>query len=122
MEPHGPLLITLSTPPYRRTNPDIPPYLSVLRDFDGFDKHRLLHVAVFRPVDAQFKNIRYSIKGNVPFMYYRDDADGVKKGGEIAKLIFRLPEPHAQAEFTSQLTIEVSHAKGPTEAVSSTSS
>ena len=47
--------------PYNRRHKLVPPLLSILRDFDDTDKHRLLNVVVSAQFEGELRNLSYPI-------------------------------------------------------------
>jgi hypothetical protein len=98
--------------PYHRCHAHLPPLLSVLRDLDDADKHRLLSVVVSRNTLDRF---RFSAippqRPIVPtaFGYYRGP---VQEGAEIAWFTIDPPDPALKYECENFLVIAIGHAKG----------
>jgi hypothetical protein len=51
--------------PYNRRNPDIPPLLSLLRDFDDADKHRLPHLTVLGQTEGKLDKLRENSRNSL---------------------------------------------------------
>lgn len=98
--------------PYNRPHKELPPLLSVLRDFNNSDKHRLLNIAIAIPVKGEFNNIRNLIPDQI--VRIEAHASSVQNGTEIASITLDRPTPNVQYDFCADLTITVKHAHGPT--------
>jgi hypothetical protein len=98
--------------PYHRRHPELPPLLSLLRDFDNADKHRLPHLTMIRQIEGTFEKLSGIAIGQPVEVIV--NADSVNDGAEIAALVLDRPTPnvHYQA-FRAKLRVAVNHAPGP---------
>jgi hypothetical protein len=98
--------------PYNRPHPKLPPLLSVLRDFDDVDKHRLLQMAIAQVIDGQFSNVNVAIPsgGKLAIFMHREE---IVDGTEIAAILTGGPTPNMRYDFKANLGISLPHAIGP---------
>lgn len=99
--------------PYRRYHAHLPPLLSVLRDLDDADKHRLLSVVVFRNTKGRFS---FSATPHMPTVptglgYYRGP---IQEGVEIAWFTINPPDPNVEYECENVFVVAIGHAEAPT--------
>jgi hypothetical protein len=100
-----------SVQPYNRQNEFRPPLLSLLRDLDDFDKHRLLALTLTYPVEILFKEVTWFVPGNTPSIAGHDGPVG--DGTQLAVVSFAKPEPNVKIDFQTKLAVTVNHAPGP---------
>lgn len=100
-----------SVQPYNRKHANMPPLLTLLRDFDDADKHRLIKVVLQRPVEF---NISITGPGLRPEDQHFESAYmDVVDGAEIAWITCKRPTPNLQLNGGVTLTIVVEHVPGP---------
>jgi hypothetical protein len=100
-----------SVQPYKRPRAPMPPLLSILRDFDDADKHRLIKVVLQRPI--AFK-IEVKGPGLIPAdHHFESPYVDLVDGAEIAWVTSKYPTPHLQLQANVTASIAVEHAPGP---------
>ncbi len=99
--------------PYNRPHSRLPPLLSLLRDFNDGDKHRLLHLAMTKAWNASFRNVDHSVvrPGEEIEFFYRTAE--VVDGAEIAAIIYPRPSPDLQHKLVTDIVISVDHRLSP---------
>lgn len=97
--------------PYNRPHPSLPPLLSILRDFDNSDKHRLLHVMLTRPCQGKFGDVR-NIPPGVAFSVATTSGD-IVDNTEVAALVFDGPAPDVQYKFEVDFVVAMAHTASP---------
>lgn len=98
-----------SVQPYNRKHATSPPLLAVLRDFDDADKHRLIKVALERPIDITFKNV----VARPEDVRFDTNHGSVVDGYELGSITVNRPIPNLQFDCSASLSICVEHAPGP---------
>jgi len=101
-----------SLQPYNRPHPVLPPLLSMLRDFDNMDKHKLftLVVATIAQGNLGFSGSDIQADKTAFFTAW----DDMKEGAEIAAVSFDRPTPNVlydRVEFSAVLALP--HKAGP---------
>jgi hypothetical protein len=91
-----------SVQPFNRTNPLIPPFLSILRDFSNADKHRLLKLAAAAVSAASLKFSTPSWDDTSVGIF----AEPMQDGNIFAIIKTPNPEPNLTLE-RAQFTIEI---------------
>jgi hypothetical protein len=97
--------------PYNRRHPLLPPLLSIIRDFDDCDKHRLLNIAISRQqsgeakIDCPIGHIVQTVIAN---------PNDIINGAEIMAFTIDPPLPDVKYQYETSLTIGFCHASGPT--------
>lgn len=91
--------------PYNRPYSGLIPLLKMLREFDDFDKHRLLHVAMAVPSGFgwefdDFSTTRYDLRQQI---YTGEVADGK----EIGSITFPNPAPNADPKFVADIAVSI---------------
>ena len=100
-----------SIQPYNRSHPSLPPLLTILRDFDNSDKHRLLHVMLTRSPQGKFGDVR-NIPPGATFTIDIVAGDIVDKT-EVAALVFDVSAPDVQYKFEADFVVTMTHASFP---------
>lgn len=101
-----------SAQPYNRLHELVPPVLSVLRDLDDADKHRLLNVAIAQQYEGRFRNVTQGIPSGGTLKIEANHG-AIVDGTEIAALVFPSPVPDMNYQFTARLGISLRHHPGP---------
>lgn len=97
--------------PYNRSHPKIPPLLSILRDFDDADKHRLLRLAASGVACGELGFSGNQSKSVTSVCIYRCVGE-VKDGTELAAFIFDAPNPDMKYDKTIiDIVVAVWHGK-----------
>jgi hypothetical protein len=101
-----------SLQPYNRPHPDLPPLLSLIRDFDNMDKHKLLTLAVSTIAQGNlgFKGPDVPPDRIVKFTAW----EHLEDGAEIAAFSFDRPTPNMEYDRVElDAVLALSHKKGP---------
>jgi hypothetical protein len=96
--------------PYHRSHQSLPPVLTVLREFNDLDKHRLLNVAINHITQGQIKFMRPRRKP-VAVRWLRNP---IKSGAVIAMFDLDPPEPDVDYKFDVTFEVTIAHVPGPT--------
>ncbi len=97
--------------PYNRPNVEIPPLLSILRDFSNSDKHRLLHLA-YSAVSLGKVGFKGPAALNDARGKFIANTGELKDSAEIAAFVFDSPAPYMEydvIDFT--MILALSHGK-----------
>ena len=97
--------------PYNRKHPPMPPLLTVLRDFDDADKHRLIKVVLQRPSAFEISATGPGLKPEE--IHFESPYVDLVDGAEIAWVTSDRPTPGLQLSGRVTATIAVEHAPGP---------
>ena len=94
--------------PYKRPHPRLPPVLRMLREFDDFDKHRLLHVAMAKVGGFgweywDYSTVRYALREQI-------NLSEVVDGDEVGSLHFTSPAPNADPKFVADIVVTIGHS------------
>ena len=113
-------IATLGTPaqtliermqPYNRPHPELPPLLSLLRDFSNRDKHRLLNVVI---ANIQEVLMREEYLGDAPQSIQRGYHQGpIQTGTEVAFVSVSPPRLDLTCHFKALIGISMEHPPGP---------
>jgi hypothetical protein len=87
----------------------IPPILTVLREFNDLDKHRLLNVAITHITQGQ---INFASRRQPPSIHWLKTQ--IKSGTVIAFFDLNPPEPDVDYRYDISFNITVAHIPGPT--------
>ena len=101
--------------PYNRPHPSVPPLLSLLREFDDADKHRLLNVVVSAQFEGELRNLSYAIPRKQSIHYYFCQ-DHIEDGTETFAVTIPTPDPKLTYDMAVKLGVAIQHGKGPDEA------
>jgi hypothetical protein len=96
--------------PYNRRHPSLPPLLSLLRDLDDFDKHRLLNIVVSQVGEGEF-NFHLPPGSGRPAVGFRKE--GLGRGAELAWFTIDPPQLDVQYDHKAFIVITVGHVPGP---------
>jgi hypothetical protein len=95
--------------PYNRwTHPEAPPVLSMLRDLNDIDKHRLLRMALAQVTEGTFSNMRVNVARVEPYSLVSNSRDLVD-GAEIVSLTFSRPQLDLHYDFEAVIQIVMNH-------------
>lgn len=101
-----------SLQPYHRSNPYVPPFLSVLREFDDSDKHRLLNVIVSGQFEGELHNLTYPIPPKQSIEVYFHQGP-IEEGTETFAVVTPTPHPDVSYDLALKLGIAIQHGIGP---------
>ncbi|HLH00437.1 MAG TPA: hypothetical protein VKX49_29295 [Bryobacteraceae bacterium] len=87
----------------------MPPLLSLIREFNDFDKHRLLSLTMQHVMGGNFGFITPMI-GKPTFHYLKTP---IVNGVEFFYFTLTPPQPDVQYDCQASFAISVSHAQGP---------
>lgn len=99
--------------PYNRPHQELPPLLSLLRDFNNLDKHRLLNVVI---ANVQQGHIRLEYPGEdayIPFVEFGCNLGAIENGAEIAYALVSPPKLGMDYKYKASIVISIGHAAGP---------
>jgi hypothetical protein len=97
--------------PYNRLHAELPPLLSLVRDFNNLDKHRLLNVVV---TNVQQGRIMYEYSGSgQPLVKMGYNSKALQNGSPIAQLIATPPQPNTVCKYEAAIVISIGHDAGP---------
>lgn len=98
--------------PYNRRHAELPPLLTLVRDFNNLDKHRLLNVVV-----ANITQGRISFTWSdtwLPDEIIPDyDLGPIEGRTKVASLTVRPPHPNMDCTYEGSVVISISHSPGP---------
>jgi hypothetical protein len=95
----------------RRQHAELPPLLRTLRDFDDFDKHRVLSLALSKPSESNVEFVTKPV-GN-PLVACIPHQGPFEDGTELMVVAFNIPQPDIQVKFGTTIAVTISHAAGP---------
>src|ERR1035441_2446558 len=97
--------------PYRRPHQQLPPLLSLIRDFDNFDKHRLLNIVVASLTQG---GITWKLSGDDQSTVTAGQHVGpVESGTEVAYHVVSPPKQEMDYEYEGTVEVAVAHAPAP---------
>ena len=96
----------------------MPPLLSILRDFDDTDKHRLLNVVVSAQFEGELRNLSYPIPPGQSISVYFFNGE-IEDGTETFAVITPTPDPNVTYNLALKLGVAIRHGIGPDGADSS---
>jgi hypothetical protein len=99
-----------SAQPYHRSNVNSLHILTVIREFNDLDKHRLLNVALTHVTQGKIKFVNPRHKG-ITVLWLRSP---VKDGAEIAHFDLQPPDPDVDYKLDVTFDVTVTHVAGPT--------
>jgi hypothetical protein len=98
--------------PYNRPHPDLPPLLSILRDFSNWDKHKLLRIALqgFAQIEVGMDFGQPLAPGDYEFIPTRNPE--IEDGAEVGAMTFKRPTPNMRFDKTIvQIAVAIRHNK-----------
>ncbi len=99
--------------PYNRPHEKLPPVLSVLRDLNNSDKHRLVNLTMGVITEGQFHNMRnFHVEKGQPVKLVAH-VGSVKDGTELASITLDRATPNVEYDFFANIAVAVRHATGP---------
>jgi hypothetical protein len=102
-----------SMQPYHRHHPKLPPLLGILRDFDNFDKHRLLNVAASWPKENGFTNLKCPCPAGTHRVDDWCEPGILVDGAEVATLTVDPPCLNMKFDHSMSTMVVISHSAGP---------
>jgi hypothetical protein len=98
--------------PYNRPHAFLPPALALIRDLDDSDKHRLIRVAVHKPISFDVSLTGFGF--DVSDLTFENPIVELVDGAELAWITSKRPTPYAKLEASVTLSVVVTHDTGPT--------
>lgn len=100
-----------SVQPYNRPHPTLPALLSILRDFNNTDKHKLLRLAY---AATSMGEVSFTYKASrseqpVPLVPVEFNAGELKDGAEVMAVTFDRPAPNMECHFEVMVIIALWH-------------
>src|SRR6185437_8389983 len=100
-----------SVQPYNRRHPTHPPLLALLRDFDDWDKHRIIKIAFCQKLNTK-ANIHHP---SWHFVQTVGDFSGeIQNGADIFAFTIQPPTLDVNYDYEAAFSVSVSHDAGPT--------
>lgn len=97
--------------PYNRPHEEIPPLLSILRDINNTDKHRLLHLA-YSAVSLGQVGFKGTAALNKTGWDFIPNVGELKDGAEIAAFVFDSPTPDMEYDIVDfTVILALTHGK-----------
>jgi hypothetical protein len=98
--------------PYNRTHPKLPPLLSMLRDFENANKHKLLQLVYAAMSTGEMGFTGSRLSSGREFEFFINSGE-IKDGTEVAAFVFDDPAPEYKFDkFNGLLVFALRHKRG----------